>query len=132
MAVTPANIATELGQAAPASGSITEAQYTAWIAEARFLISNRLGDIAALDQPTVDYVVLHAVAEHARNPLSATQVDVKIDDGSVSKRYQSSAGRVMILPEWWAMLDPDLTDDSGVGSTQTFGEPDTSYLTSWA
>lgn len=111
MAVTPTEIAVELGRAAPAPASTEFAQWEQWIADARFLIGKRLGDITALDQPTVDYVVRQAVAMHVRRPDDATQVAVAVDDGSVSRTYRSSRGRVEILDDWWALLSP--TDTTG-------------------
>jgi hypothetical protein len=131
MAVTPTDVAVELGRPAPADGSVEFAQWSLWIEDARFLIGRRLGDVALLDQPTLDYVVRLAVAAHVRRPDDSTQVDVAVDDGRVSKRYTSSAGRVSILDEGWALLDPDLTTASGVGSTQMFGEPDNPPVESW-
>jgi len=106
-------------------------QWTRWIARARMLIQARLGDLTLLDQAVLDEVVLLAVAAHAANPDSATQVDVSIDDARTSRRYTSSSGQVSILDEWWALLDPDLADTSGVGSTQMFGEPDAPAYDPW-
>lgn len=111
MSVTPADIAVELGRATPSPASFEYAQWERWIADARFLIGKRLGDITALDQPTVDYVVRLAVVAHVRRPDDATQVAVSVDDGSVSKTYRSSKGRVEILDDWWALLSP--TDTTG-------------------
>lgn len=122
MTVTPGDVAIELGRSTPTAAQAE--QWSRWIDEARYLIGKRLGDITMLDQVDVDYVVLHAVAEHVRQPDNATQVDVSVDDASVSRRYSSGAGRITILDEWWALLDPDLTTASGVGSTQMYGEPD--------
>lgn len=106
MAVTPANIATALGVAAPASGSPTEAQWQMWIDDALMLIGARLGDVTLLDQGVLDYVVREAVVAHVRNPDDATQVAVSVDDGSVSRSFRSSRGRVTILDEWWTLLSP--------------------------
>ena len=106
MAVTPSMIAVALGQAAPASGSATESQWQMWIDDALLLIEARLGDAAALDAAKVDYVVREAVVAHVRNPDDASQVAVSIDDGSVSRSYRSSRGRVTILDEWWNLLSP--------------------------
>ena len=130
MSVTPADIAVELGVAAPTPAQ--EVQWQSWIDRALYLIGKRL-DVATLDTADVDYVVLQAVIAHARNPESSTQVDVAIDDGRISKRYQSGPGGILILPEWWVLLDPNLIDSSGVGSTQMYGEPDVSpWPESWA
>lgn len=106
MAVTPDAIAVELGRATPDGNDAEYAQWEQWIADARFLISARLGDITLLDQPTVDYVVRQAVVAHVRRPDDATQITVAVDDASSSRTYRSSRGRVEILDEWWALLAP--------------------------
>lgn len=107
MAVTPEDIAVELGRATPDSNSVEYAQWEQWIADALMLISARLGDTSALDQTHLDYVVRQAVAAHVRKPDDATQVAISVDDGSVSKSYRSAKGRVEILDEWWALLSPN-------------------------
>jgi len=106
MAVTPDDIAVELGRTAPALDSAEYAQWELWIADARMLISARLGDLTGLNQERLDYVVRQAVAAHVRRPDDATQVAVSIDDGSTSRTYRSGKGRVTILDEWWALLAP--------------------------
>lgn len=111
MAVTPTDIAVELGRTAPDSSSTEYVQWEQWISDALFLIGKRLGEVAALDQPTVDYVVRQAVAAHVRRPDDATQVTVGVDDGNVSKTYRSARGRVEIVDDWWALLAP--TDTTG-------------------
>ena len=131
MAVTPNDVAVELGRPTPDAGSVEFAQWTRWIARARMLIEARLGDLTLLDQGVLDEVVLLAVAAHAKNPDSATQVDVRIDDAATSRRYTSSSGAIDILDEWWGWLDPQLVDSSGVGSTQMFGEPDVPAYDPW-
>lgn len=103
--VTPAVIATELGRSAPPTTN--EAQWQQWIDDAVFLIDRRvtrLGHTDPLDPESVDYVVRHAVAAQVRRPDDATQVTVSVDDGSTSKLFRSSAGRVSILDEWWDIL----------------------------
>jgi len=106
MAVTPATIAVALGVTAPASDTPQFAQWSMWIADAEMLIENRRVALAVdpLDVATVDYVVREAVVAQVRRPDDATQVSVSVDDGSVSKTYRSSRGRVTILDEWWALL----------------------------
>lgn len=123
MTVTPSDVAAELGRPAPTAEQAE--QWQRWIEQALYLIGKRLGDVALLDQNDVDYVVLQAVAAHVRQPDNATQVDVAVDDARVSRRYTTGAGRVVIGDDLWALLDPDLTTASGVGSTRMFGEPDT-------
>ena len=108
------DIATALGRPTPDANSPVYGQWQSWIDDAQLLISKGdgtrvgLGNLALLDQGTLDYVVREAVVAHVRNPDDATQVDVQVDDARVSKRFSSSTGRVRILPEWWGMLDPDL------------------------
>src|SRR5689334_9063398 len=104
MAVTPYEIAVELGRTAPDSTSVEYAQWELWIADALFQIAKRPGLVFAdLDPEIVDYVVRKAVVRHARRPDDATQVTVGVDDGNVSKTYRSSAGEVVISDKEWAM-----------------------------
>ncbi|MGZ5422631.1 MAG: hypothetical protein ACXWDF_10705 [Aeromicrobium sp.] len=128
MSVTPDDIAVELGRTAPESAATEYAQWEQWIADALFLIGKRLGDVTALDQPTVDYVVRQAVAMHVRRPDDATQVAVSVDDGSVSRTYRSSRGRVEIIDDWWALLSP--TDTTGKAFSIT-PSPSTSPHMPW-
>ena len=109
MAVTPGMIAVALGRTAPADPSVEFDQWSMWIADALLLIEARLGDPAELDQAKLDYVVREAVVAHVRNPDSATQVSVSVDDGSSSRTYRSGAGRIAILDAWWELLSPTST-----------------------
>lgn len=123
MPVTPADIALELGLVTPDPGSISFQQWDRWIIRARQQISERLGDLAALDQATLDDVVTLAVAAHARRPDDAVQTDVQVDDGRVSRRYTTSSGQVTIRDEWWARLSPEGTS-SGAFSVRPSFTPD--------
>lgn len=107
MTVTPDLIAVALGRTAPSAGTPEYQQWEMWISDALMLIEARLGDLAALDQAKLDYVVREAVVAHVRRPDDATQVAVSVDDGSVSRTYRSSKGRIEILDEWWNLLAPD-------------------------
>ena len=105
--VTPAMIAVALGVAAPDSGSAKAEQWQMWIDDVLMLVGARADEITpapTVDQARLDYVVRQAVAAQARRPDSATQVTTSVDDGSVLKTYRSSAGRIDILDEWWALL----------------------------
>ena len=107
MTVTPADIAVELGRTTPDASSPEFSQWQQWIADALYLIRKRPGLVFDdLDPEDVDYVVRQAVAAHVRRPDDATQVAISVDDGSVSKMYRSSRGRVEIIDEWWALLMP--------------------------
>lgn len=107
MAVTPEDIAVELGRTVPETASAEYAQWELWITDARMLINARLGDLTALDQERLDYVVRQAVVEHIKHPDDATQVTVAVDDASTSRMYRSGAGRVRIREEWWDLLSPN-------------------------
>jgi hypothetical protein len=110
MAVTPTQIAVELGRTAPDASSTEYAQWEQWIADAIYLINKRPGLVFAdLDPADVDYVVRQAVTAHVRRPDDATQVTVAVDDASSSRTYRSSRGRVEIIDEWWALLTPTET-----------------------
>jgi len=122
MAVSVSDVATALGRPIPAG--VESAQWGMWIEDANLLIGRRLGDVSALDQGVVDYVVREAVVAQVRNPENATQVDVAVDDARMSKRYQSGAGRVTILDEWWDLLTPDGGGSAGAFTISPFGAPD--------
>jgi hypothetical protein len=122
MAVSPIDIAVELGRTAPSASSTEYAQWEQWIADALFLIGRRLGDVAELDQPTLDYVVRQAVTAHVRRPDDATQVSVSVDDGSVARTYRSSRGRVEIIDEWWGLLAPADTTGKAFSITPSGGD----------
>lgn len=106
MTVSPDTIAVALGRTAPTKGSPEESQWLMWIEDARMLIAARLGDLELLDQDKLDYVVREAVVAQVRRPDDATTVAVSVDDGSVSKAYRTSSGRVTIRDEWWDLLSP--------------------------
>lgn len=120
MTVTPDTIAVALGRTAPVNPSAEFAQWTMWIGDALMLIESRLGDSSLLNQDALDYVIRESVVAQVRRPDDATQVDIKIDDGSVGRTYRTSAGRVTIRDEWWDLLSP--TDsNSGAFSIQIAG-----------
>ena len=106
MAVTPETIAVALGRTAPAAESPEFEQWEMWISDARMLIHARLGDLNALDQEKLDYVVREAVVAQVKRPDDATSVDVRVDDGGVRKDYRTGSGRVTIRDEWWDLLSP--------------------------
>lgn len=109
MAVTPADVAVALGRTAPAAESSEFAQWEMWIGDAQMLIGARWL-LAKLDPTRLDYVVREAVTAHVRRPDDATSVEVAVDDGREARTYKSGRGRVVILDEWWSLLDPNPTD----------------------
>lgn len=126
MAVTIDDVALELGRATPSADSIEARQWVRWIARARQLIDSRAVSLGvpldSLDEESVDSVVAMAVAAHVRRPDDSTTVDIQVDDARMSKRYESSTGRVTILPEWWDELG--LVDASGAFSVTPYFQPD--------
>lgn len=106
--ITPARVAVALGLGAPEPGSAQAEQWQMWIDDALMLIQTRVDDLgveeSTIDQARLDYVIREAVVAQARRPDDATQVSVSVDDGSVSRTYRSSRGRVDILDEWWRLL----------------------------
>lgn len=120
MSVTPETIAVALGVTAPLPGTTDFDQWAMWISDAEMLIDARktyLGIVDPLDPAKVDYVVREAVVAQVKRPDDATQVTVSIDDGSTSRTYRSSKGRITILDEWWLFLG--LTDPSAAFTVDT-------------
>lgn len=92
-------VETSLGR----SLSSTEiAQVEQWIGDAELLIRTRLGDLDALDQDALAYVVREAAAARARNP-EGYQYEA-IDDYRYGMPAESR--KVAILDEWWDLLTP--------------------------
>lgn len=124
--VTPETIAVALGRPSPAQGTPLFDQWSMWIEDANRAVARRaerLGiNMFSLDAVDVDYVVRQSVVEMARNPDAATTVDLRIDDGAVSKRYATSQGRVTILDDWWDLLG--LTEASEAFSIRPSYMPD--------
>ena len=121
MSVTPDVIAVALGVTAPEPGSNLEQQWELWIGDAEMLIETRRIqlNVEVIDQFKRDYVVREAVVAQAKRPDDSTQITVSVDDGTTSKSYRSSKGRVTILDEWWTLLG--LTDPSGAFTLDLVG-----------
>lgn len=126
MAVTPADIAVELGRATPGVSTPEYAQWQSWIDRAYRAIERRRERLGADEPPTetVDDVVTLAVARKVLNPRGAESIteQVGVDDGNVQETARYRNAGVDITDEWWGWLFPGLVNN--VGSTQTYGEPD--------
>lgn len=124
MPVTPDNIAVALGVTAPTPGSTTALQWELWIDDANMLIDTRAAQLNVapgdIGEAKRDYVVREAVVAHVKKPDDATQVTISVDDGSTSKSYRSSKGRVTIIDEWWVLLG--LTDPAGAFTIDMVGQ----------
>src|SRR5512139_628608 len=124
MTVTVAQVATELARPVPASP--VSDQWQSWLDRAYRLIENRLGatKYAALDTAVLDDVVLMAVTEHVRawRDSTASRYTVSVDDGTVSRQYESGVGLLEIPDDLWRMLDPTITATESFTITP-FSEP---------
>lgn len=103
MTVTSDDVETSLGR------PLTDAelsQVDMWIGDAQLQIRLRLGDLDALDQDALDFVVREAVISRLRNPeaLSSETID------DYTYRMPTESRRVTILAEWWDMLSPVVAD----------------------
>lgn len=107
MGVTSNDVATTLGRTLSTSEA---AQVAQWINDALLLIRIRAQrervTVASLDQDVVDLVVREAVAARVKKPDASKQVSITVDDGQVSKTYESATGQIEITNEWWEMLFP--------------------------
>lgn len=106
--ITVNDVQVEVGRTLTAT---ERAQAELWIESAKTIISHgRDGrsqiDLTALDQPTLDMVIREAVADRIKHPDAAKQVSISVDDAQVSRTYEASSGRIIILDEWWDMLFP--------------------------
>ena len=84
-------------------------------------------DETTIDQARLDYVVREAVVAQVRRPDDMTSVDIAVDDGRVSKRYSTSAGRVTIRDEWWDLLAPADSDLRGAWTHDTLASRSQGY-----
>lgn len=99
--VIPEMVSDNLGRPLAAT---EQRQAELWIGWAEKAIESRMGALHNLDRTTLEMVVTEVVTARLRSPEPVTQVDIQVDDASVSKRYQRSSGLIEILPEWWAAL----------------------------
>lgn len=133
MTVSVADVAIELARPTPVAP--VSDQWQSWIDRAYRMVEARLGAVkyAALDPAVLDDVVLSAVAEHVRawRDTTASRYTVTVDDGTVSRAYESSVGPLSISDALWALLDPEILPSGAFTVTPHF-EPDTVDLESWA
>ena len=111
MATTPADIAAELGLAAPEDGSPRDLQWNLWIGDATALIQDaataRGVAFDTLASQKVDRAVRLMVAAASRNPDGASSVtqQVGVDDAqhSSTRRYDGAVTSGLVLTD--ALLD---------------------------
>ena len=124
MITTVNDVAVALGR--PITDPDEQAQIEWWISSAELQIKYRLGDLTALDQETLLFVTVEAVAAKAQNP-NGSQSET-IDD--YTYRLPEESRRVTILDEWWEMLAPDMLapEVPGAFSARPYFTPDTPDL----
>lgn len=107
-AVTPDDIAVDLGRDPAGLSTIDTAQFQRWIDDAVFLITEGVGEGDDPPQNMVDYVVRQAVVMVAESPVPGVLSEsIQVDDGMHTMRWDGRSRRVQILPEWWKMLGVD-------------------------
>ena len=83
-------------------------QIALWIGWLESDIIERFPNRSTLSAALLQRAIVESVAAYMRNPDDATQVseDISVDDGrwQRSRRYQTSTGRVELLPHWWTRL----------------------------
>ena len=105
-----------------------DAQVDMWIGWLESDIAERFPDHSTLSATLLQRAIVESVAAYMRNPDDATQVseDISVDDGrwQRSRRYQTSTGRVELLPHWWARLGWVDPGSSGIRTLTPYFEPD--------
>ena len=130
MAVTPQDIAVELGRTAPLDPA-TAQQWQKWIDRAYRMVQRRAGklgvDYATLDPDVVDDVVTYAVVRRVTRPVDGAesttdQIGVDVGNWQQTRRYPTGAGDIHFLDAWWDLLG--LSGSADVFSIQMTGTPD--------
>ena len=92
-----------------------------WIGWLEADIDRRLPAPAVVDPVTAQRAIVESIATYMDNPTAASQVSIQVDDGGVTKSYKKSAGRVQILPEFWADLGWSDQETGASSITPYFG-----------
>lgn len=94
-----------------------------WLDGVELFITARLGDVADLNETVVQYVEVEAVvAKIQRAGRNESSITVSVDDGSVTRRFDSVSASD-ITDEWWQLLDP--ASNAGSASIRPGFEADT-------
>lgn len=104
-AATVEDVETAIGR--PVSSDAELRQIEWWLSGVEILIQSRLGDVSALDQDVLRYVEAEAVvAKIRRGDSRVSSETVVIDDGSMTRRFETGVQTSDISDEWWALLNP--------------------------
>ena len=130
MAVTPSDVAVELGRPTPLDPA-TAQQWQKWIDRAYRMVQRRaekLGvDYATLDQDTLADVITYAIVRRISRPVDGAesttdQIGVDVGNWQQTRRYSRGEGDIFFLDSWWA--DLGLGGPGDVYSLQMTGAPD--------
>jgi hypothetical protein len=126
-------VAVALGRPTSDFNADQQAQIAWWLDGVELFIVSRLGLVAELDAATVKYVEVEAVAAKVGRSSSggASSITVNVDDGGVTRRFESPVTAGDITDEWWTLLDPTIS--AGAYSVRPGFEPDATsdILDSW-
>lgn len=87
------------------SDAAEQAQITWWLNGAELLLKSRLGNVALLDQAVVKHVEVETVAEKVRRAgRDESSITVSVDDGSVTRRYESRLTAEDITADLWDLF----------------------------
>jgi hypothetical protein len=110
------DVAVALGR--PISDTAEQNQVERWLTGIELVLAVRLGTLSALDQEALLYVEVEAAATKVRHHGSLeSSITVSVDDGSVTRRYDSPVSDSDISEEWWNLLlgVPSLRGTARVG-----------------
>jgi hypothetical protein len=84
-------VAIALGRPTADFSSEQQGQINYWLNGVELVLGSRLGPVSELDQATLRYVETEVVAAKVRRLAEdgATSVSVSVDDGTVTRRYES-------------------------------------------
>ena len=103
-AATYLDVAVALGRPIPDEGYQRD-QVDHWLAGVEMTIAQRLGDVSLLGQAALVFVESEAVAALVRTAgIPESSITVSVDDGSVTRRYESADYDALITDAWWTML----------------------------
>ena len=122
-AATVEDVETAIGR--PVSSDAELRQIEWWLSGVEILIQSRLGDVSALDQDVLRYVEAEAVVAKIRRGDSR----VSVDDGSLTRRFETGVQTSDISDEWWALLNP-VTGSSFYSTRPGFDADDVQWAVS--
>lgn len=106
-------VAVALGRPSTDFNADQQAQISWWLTGAEMAIRIRLGDLTLLDQDTLRYVEVEAVADKVRrNGTRESSITVAVDDGTITRRYENPMGANDITEAWWDLLSPTTITDA--------------------